>query len=77
MLNPNSIACVGRPRQRAVGITLIGRVGGRQGCEMGLNSHGNSGTQLASVASTDFSSKNRQLASVNTPMQIEQTRVGL
>jgi hypothetical protein len=31
----------------------------------------------ASVASTERSSQTRQLASVKTPMQIEQTRIGL
>ena len=49
----------------------------RQPCDTSFNSLANSATYLLSVASTEFNSKNRQLASVNTPTQIEQTRIGL
>jgi hypothetical protein len=48
-----------------------------EGCEIILYRSFGAAFYGAEVASTDFSSKDRQLASVNTPMQIEQTRIGL
>lgn len=48
-----------------------------KGAEVALNHSRTCATFVMQVASTCASSQTRQLASVETPMQIEQTRVGL
>jgi hypothetical protein len=65
------------PRLRASRKSHGRDVGDAKGAMLAFNSFATRSPRRASVASTERSSQTRQLASVKTPTQIEQTRFGL